>query len=435
MPSKQFSAPSKQLFDSFAYTTLWWFATIFLNLALIAYGVSKIQDVISKDMFLQIKTIEVSPARRFVNFPDIIFCTGESVIEIWAQDKHGSPVDTFENASFVPYDVSSQIELDSIPCDYGHDTLWVWSMENTPVDVAHAGMLGFNFWPKNEAQPGNFSSQIAFGFLLPSQNNPFRGGLPSSPNSFPTSMRHNVYDISSYSAKSIQVIPEATKTIRSDIWGLFGAYEKESSHSISSNADSQHPMSPLKQISYSRITSIPNAFAAWGGAFTAAWSLFYICFGTPRVDPFGFIARIFRRRSQASLAKAYGFWSSNVQPNKPQESMSAHSILTCASTSLHLPTSERTCHQIADMPFAATSVTSPDIAAEECAVEMEIIAEKSSQNDICDENHSERIQKLEVDLNKLVRLLKDHYLEMDLTNAEEIPRLDDKRWYKRFWPF
>ncbi|KAG0356884.1 hypothetical protein BG005_004148 [Podila minutissima] len=55
------------------------------------------------------------------------------------------------------------------------------------------------------------------------------------------------------------------------------------------------------------VTSIPSAFASWGGWFSVVWGVFYILFGSPRLDPFGLVALCFMtNKAKRKILKAYG---------------------------------------------------------------------------------------------------------------------------------
>ncbi|KAF9290542.1 hypothetical protein BGZ68_006778 [Mortierella alpina] len=91
-----------------------------------------------------------------------------------------------------------------------------------------------------------------------------------------------------------------------------------------------------------------------------------------------------------------------------------------------------------------SSSTSSDIASLDAAD----VAEREPQDESRSEMHEEQIHKVErleanfdkllKDFQRLHRLLKDYFLEMDLTEgetrSESLLQTDDRCWYRRFWP-
>ncbi|KAF9102400.1 hypothetical protein BGX29_004630 [Mortierella sp. GBA35] len=71
--------------------------------------------------------------------------------------------------------------------------------------------------------------------------------------------------------------------------GLFGPYKEVPRYSVFSKVDPVpeaydvgiNIMIPLSSINETQIliTTIPSVFADWGGAFSAAWAIYYFFFG------------------------------------------------------------------------------------------------------------------------------------------------------------
>ncbi|KAF9089525.1 hypothetical protein BGX27_002456 [Mortierella sp. AM989] len=274
--------------------------------------------------------------------------------------------------------------------------------------------------------------------------NPYaRVGEPLSPVvSYPPGL-----DLNSYfpwmtgSQIYINVQPKTTNIIHNGVRGLFGELEDELEYTVSTSAFSQASMEScswidvvLSTVSLNDtqilITSIPSAFADWGGAFSAAWAAFYFFFGTPRLDPFGVISRLIRRRTQRSITKFYGYWSSDALPSKPQWYMPKDSTLPRTSRYQRSSHYEKTAHCMGDTTCKVSSSASSIIPVQDVVD----ISEKGQQGEYSIQAQAEcihKVERLEADFIRLHGLLKEYYLEMDLTNAEELPQTDEQRWYNR----
>ncbi|KAG0095953.1 hypothetical protein BGZ93_005204 [Podila epicladia] len=86
-----------------------------------------------------------------------------------------------------------------------------------------------------------------------------------------------------------------THTLRTDFWGYFGTLNKTTVRSVETESTSAfyngsteiQVFFPRKELDHRQIllTSIPSAFAAWGGWFSVVWGIFYILFGSPPYVP------------------------------------------------------------------------------------------------------------------------------------------------------
>ncbi|KAG0038941.1 hypothetical protein BGZ83_002948, partial [Gryganskiella cystojenkinii] len=377
-------------------------------MGLLYYGFSKIKDVASRDFFTQTKVNEMSPKQRFGNFPDVIF---------WR-------------------------ELS--PCEEQDDLMTVITMGNAPINVTNFFYMRFIIAPRKETALGNYSTWYSGVFIVPSQANPYAriGGSLSSIVRRPSSLESNsYYPQQARSMVDIHVEPKATKVIHTGIWGLFGASEEELQYSVSSSSNtraSNENMSAidvvLSSVSLNQtqilVTSIPSAFADWGGAFSAAWAIFYFCFGAPRLNPFGMISRLIRRKTQRSITKFYGYWSSDALSNHPQASLPINSIMKRTSISQR-SSFHKTTQCMGDTSSKVSSSASLDKAVQ--GVVDVLDRGQQDENSIrAQAEHIHKVERLEVDLdklqvdfNKLHGLLKEYYLEMDLTNTENLPLADD----------
>ncbi|KAF9574720.1 hypothetical protein EC968_005725 [Mortierella alpina] len=170
--------------------------------------------------------------------------------------------------------------------------------------------------------PANYTGYLAWIYVLPNRDNPYawNSGMlpPGSP--FPRELDDNMYIASQLdSGLSIQTTPVKTWEKRTDIWGLFGRLKTQPQYTVRSSvsdikrANSSFIMVGLPTFSVEQsellITTIPNAFASWGGAFSATFGIFHILFGSPRIDPFGIIAvYFFGYNMKRKISKTYGSW-------------------------------------------------------------------------------------------------------------------------------
>ncbi|KAF9290543.1 hypothetical protein BGZ68_006779 [Mortierella alpina] len=245
--------------------------------------------------------------------------------------------------------------------------------------------------------------------------------------------------------------PKVTKVIRSDIWGLFGSTEAEQEYSI------ETLWIPLSTNNYSIIdvylaqgshndtqilvTSIPRAFADWGGAFSVAWAIFFFFFGAPRVDPFGIISRLIGRKTQRYVTTFYGQWLSKPQES-PFKSPTIQRTFTAQLSFLNEKTAQdmhsKSCKGSANTSLDITADDAADVAVREQQDESNIEVQMEQTADV--KKLKADFDNLQKDFHKLHQLLKDYYLEMDLTvtetetEIESLPSTDVRRWYRRFWP-
>ncbi|KAG0039611.1 hypothetical protein BGZ82_007469 [Podila clonocystis] len=116
---------------------------------------------------------------------------------------------------------------------------------------------------------------------------------------------------------TLQVVNVATYALRADFWGYFGILKKLPTRSVETESTSAfyagrsrvQVFFPRKEIEHRQIllTSIPDAFGDWGGWFSVVYGVFYILFGSPRLDPFGLVALFFMtNKTKRKILKAYG---------------------------------------------------------------------------------------------------------------------------------
>ncbi|KAF9947623.1 hypothetical protein BGZ65_008684, partial [Modicella reniformis] len=230
---------------------------------------------------------------------------------------------------------------------------------------------------------------------------------------------------------SVIVDSKTRKVIRKDFFGLFGSLEDNVRHETTTSGQTfPDPTSNASDISvYMKknfldqaeipVTSIPDAVAAFGGAFSAVWGLFYFFFGAARLDPFGIITRRFiRQKTQKNLTAAYGYWTSQSVTIEPQESAPKNDSVNALS---HAPLNS---------------------ASDMCGEHLAVFYKKLKQLDQWTQENINQIQeqvkhqrKVEKDLEKLKGLLRDYYLEMDLASVDNPTNGNNGQWHRWIWPF
>ncbi|KAF9211325.1 hypothetical protein BGZ59_008233 [Podila verticillata] len=145
---------------------------------------------------------------------------------------------------------------------------------------------------------------------------------------------------------TVQAVNVETYALRSDIWGYFGSLYKVPQRSVQTENTSAYYSGqsriqiffPKEEIVQRQIllTSIPSAFADWGGWFSVVWSLFYILFGSPRLDPFGLVALLFMtNKAKRKILKAYGpLPQQPIRPDGPDDPFQHRMSTTSTATSI-----------------------------------------------------------------------------------------------------
>ncbi|KAF9999946.1 hypothetical protein BGZ65_004776 [Modicella reniformis] len=235
-------------------------------------------------------------------------------------------------------------------------------------------------------------------------------------------VKQNEYGVYLNQGLEIRVTPRRFWTVREDIWGLFGTLVDYQISSVSSYLHNVVPdfdgayvevMLPkeLEIKTEILLTTIPSAFAAWGGAFSAAWSIFYFFFGASRLSPFGIINECMRMKTRRYITKQYGDWSWKARRNQQLDSKPSNSTTT---VSLSVwPTNDVS-------STAPASNVSFDRVME--GVEVDLVKRRMQAQD-------EEIKNLKGDFKRLHGLLNEYYLDMDLISEVDTP--DDRPWYKR----
>ncbi|KAF9923803.1 hypothetical protein BGZ67_009656, partial [Mortierella alpina] len=220
------------------------------------------------------------------------------------------------------------------------------------------------------------------------------------------------------------------------------------------------------------ITSIPDAFSSWGGAFSVAWGLFYFIFGAGRLDPFGlFTACLLGRKARKYLIEGYkehegyGNMAPDTAPKESQILPTVPSIIppACASQrsnvsgqpsshsdeasckSSHPPFSEKAAKDSGDLSLMLEKLMQDGLSeahvdylqsqGEHIRRQYEHI--RKVEKDFSNQGEhirrqDEHIRKVEKDFSNMRRLLSDYYLDMDLV-SEAAPPIRGKSWYNRFW--
>ncbi|KAF9344606.1 hypothetical protein BGX26_004120 [Mortierella sp. AD094] len=218
------------------------------NIGLVYYGFSKIKDVASRDFFVQTTVIERSPEHKFVDLPDVMICTtgiipGVPDINLYGTDHPNVSSTTYVVSTGAPLNPSysnfTSVSVNSTPCFNWHDFLTIFTIDNGLVvwDDVNALMWTLPLPTTNETDIEQFHNLPAVVFVIPRQENPYTrlGESPTSEISYPPSYGYNSYFVGQTdTAMELRYTAKATKVIRKDMWGLFGAYEDELEYSVTS---------------------------------------------------------------------------------------------------------------------------------------------------------------------------------------------------------
>ncbi|KAI7826086.1 hypothetical protein BC939DRAFT_447753 [Gamsiella multidivaricata] len=425
----------KRPIDSKPFACLWWTAFLFVNGVLICYGVFKIIDLDSREFFIKTTRTETTREKPYQPFPDVMICTRGGVVEA---------------SLLLEFNAAATIRHYSLPsgflgpCGQGDDTLAIVSMNNATVDCIENTSLGLSINPANTSSAVEFSRYHATVIITSGQSNPYvQPGALSQDINQPEDLYINTYTVPhNMTGIDIRVVPKSTRVIGKDFWGLFGNHESENMQSISSTATTYTEIGETNIYvfvpSYSLedeqilVTPVLRVFSDWGGAFSAAWGVFYFFFGSSRVEPFGLItARFLRRKTKRNIAAKYGYLASDLEANKPEES-------SLVSTSQPLYPPEKSPGQEKEVPPTNLPYSS-DIAAEKGVVDLALILEKLKQQEERIQRQEKQIQehkkdayKVKKDFYNMEGLLKDYYLNMDLVDAEGLVSAG-QRWYDLFF--
>ncbi|KAF9918044.1 hypothetical protein FBU30_000405 [Linnemannia zychae] len=271
--------------------------------------------------------------------------------------------------------------------------------------------------------------------------------LQTNVENFPRGLVSNIFTIPQNNTDlELNITPKVTKTIRSDFWGLFGAYDEKSSHSVSTTANAfteagkcvitvNTPGAVLNDTQF-LVKTIPSAFSSWGGAASALWGVFYVLFGAGRADAFGLISkRLLRRTTQRHLTQVYGYWKPDTESIK-QNDLAFEKSASASVQALHLsPASGMGTVRKDYMSAACSPHNSHEIATADANGELAIVFERLRQQDELITSQSmhiqmqeERIHKLKDNFHKMDGMLREYYLEMELASMEDPPVKHRRCW-------
>ncbi|KAF9980765.1 hypothetical protein BGZ65_004703 [Modicella reniformis] len=291
-------------------------------------------------------------------------------------------------------------------------------MKNVPIEDSKSEYASLRINPKNTTMVDGFLNYTAYIFIIPSQGNLFasNGGLwPSDGPDLPDGTVEYFSITQGQMDMRIDVFSKVTKVIRKDFLGFFGLHDNNLKQEFASSERTYNRSISntsiievqLKKYSMDQteilLTSIPDAIAAFGGAFSAAWGLFHFFFGAGRLDPFGMISKRFlRKKTQKRLAESYGYW-----------------------------------------PLQSVTSESPEKAPNNASVNEPAHDPPDSASDMWTQENTKQIQeqvkhqrKVEKDLEKLEGFLREYYLDMAIASVDNpATNGDSGRWHRWIWPF
>ncbi|KAF9952193.1 hypothetical protein BGZ72_006459 [Mortierella alpina] len=407
-----------------------------LDLILAYYGIRKIIDIRSRDFFIQ-STVYESP--RLLTFPDIMICS-EGTVRITTSPKGGE--DGAVNATVMNYDISKmapEVLHNTTPCYFGDYTFSIISMNGVRIQGSRENVLRFRLQPKNASVPWEvYSAHFTSIQVIPFEANPYTKflDLPTDRDHFPPSLANNLFTFpQNNSIMELHVSPKTTMTLRDDFWGLFGSYNDVLTHSVTStvnllpsaNKSTVKVYMPSIYVVESQIliTSVSDAFSAWGGASSVLWGAFIVFFGTGKMNAFGMIAsRFLRQKTQRHLTRKYGYWShESATPTSPV-------ARNPPAASVHISPDSLSPEELPDQQGRFPLMASLESKAENGGDQALVLERLREQDERIRQQYSQ-IQQVDQDLGKLDKLLRKYYLEMDLASAEDPPAKASRGW--RFW--
>ncbi|KAI8599052.1 hypothetical protein EDD21DRAFT_380858 [Dissophora ornata] len=300
--------------DTIGFTILYW-STLFVAVAgLTAYAWDRINTVSSRQFFIQSHNIYTTANNPKMSIPDVIFCTWRvSQLEV---SRGATFQRTDLNNSGLPqgYTVNTPCSLES------HDAMWVVSSVNDTMDTYSANdPMNFIF----TADTSDASDHYFYVFIVPREANPYRENpvIYGNATVLDFGARRNFHvGVQNAVDMYLYFASEKTYVLRSDILGLFNQYDYSATEYLStSTAESFFHSNrtwialwlPTLMVENHQVlaTSLPDAFASWGGAVSIVFALFYVFFGSRRIAPFGLIQKFLMREStKSNIAAVYGNW-------------------------------------------------------------------------------------------------------------------------------
>ncbi|KAF9999481.1 hypothetical protein BGZ65_005180 [Modicella reniformis] len=299
-------------------------------------------------------------------------------------------------------------------CTEFHTQIATISVGNMKVDTTRNWSVGLSLAPNGTAMSGFGST--AYIYITPSQGNQFvqNGGRLPVGTPFPYDYYPNLYILTQgASSVKINVNSQATQVIRKDFFGLFGLYQKDMKYDITTTANTfTEEYSKVSTINVVLnkyfleqteipVTSVQDAIASLGGAFSVGWGVFYFFFGVGRLNPFGMISKRFvRTKIQNSLTAADGYSASQSVTIESQEK-APNSVLANA----------------------------PSNSPSDMCGEHHVVFDKKLQQ------LDQHLQNVGKDYARLEGLLREYYLEMDIAKVDTPTTGDSRRWPRWTWPF
>ncbi|CAO3565227.1 unnamed protein product [Mortierella alpina] len=317
--------PFRRPSEGRAHAVLRCIGLLIVNLGLFAFAVYNVMLLFRYEFFLQSTENMVTADNPWVDFPDVLICSATSSVfspaMTWFTDNNITRSLQGPNITLVTHDVRD-INHNG-PCNVQHDLLTVITVNGEKVNrtkYTHLEIpLGMDVFGSN-----NDSTIQAYIMTLPHENNPYLQDSLTWPVGFEESrdIVDNLY-ATAHAKQEARLRTTITKTWRrrKDFVGLWGYLEDKPIYSATTQFNSYAAMNQAIPVTrfrvYVPVTSFENsqvliqtfqsAFSSWGGAFGVAWGFFYFLFGTPRMDPFGFIALYILGRSNKRIIAEHYF--------------------------------------------------------------------------------------------------------------------------------
>ncbi|KAG0208018.1 hypothetical protein BGX28_000906 [Mortierella sp. GBA30] len=251
--------------------------------------------------------------------PDIVVCTAYGYIDNMLWQGFGEAVKGV-NAPEVNVSTYNITGNKGNPCAPSHDRMTVITLKNRTVDRGMFQYYSFSILPNPLHINEQFSVIPAYVIVLPNRINPYGTDMSKWPSGFQFSrdVADNLYGIPQTRSTSwVRSTPSKTWLRRLDFMGLFGISQEMPSYTVSTSITTYSQLLstsrvlvivPSTNIEQSQllITTIQSALSSWGGAFSLVWSVYYAFFGTPRMDPFGWvIIYLFAKTTKRKVIEYY----------------------------------------------------------------------------------------------------------------------------------
>ncbi|KAG0348232.1 hypothetical protein BG004_005628 [Podila humilis] len=395
------------------------------------YAYSKVRDVLSRDYFLQTIERDRLYFDNMMDFPDIMICSNRTMF-YGGDSGHTILTDvTGRNITNSTFEIAD--ETLPIYADICNDQqrLTILSTEGRNINVTQNSDELFVIFPNTVdvehtlkeklicCQKCSLTKRFTLQHVDECRMDFHCTKLNVLHHEWTSLYDDSIQLMSNATGVSVQIMNVLTYELRDDFWAYFGSIKpkprrkvltRPSSyvHGGGSRVDIGLPKFEMhyKQIP---ITSIPSAFADWGGAFSVVWGVFYILFGAPRLDPFGLIGILFMtKKSKRKIMRAYGPLQQKPEypggPDADGRAQRRMSTSSSASSMFSHATSPTIYQPYGSPPFPQTPSTMPS-GLEHDPKQISIQQQLHKQQ-------SESQQRLDERFRRLERMLSEFYLNM-----------------------